>query len=379
MEILDLKRVGLDQVEKAEDVKLSKEMYEIAYKHGMTFSQLLERVNPSVPDDKLDAFEKQCRRFGIVLRNIPEKGIWASKGEMFFQSNQPASRILFPEFLNRIARVAILEDYDINWVVSNIRPIDSGAFRSLYINDTAAQRRKARVGEGAGFPTTKVDWSEQSGSLLKNGIRILASYEFIRRVDLPLLQLVISRILLQSRADDFSDVINVLINGDDHAVPANNASTDNLTVLDTVTPAVAGTLTYRGYLKFGNQFRPYRMNTAIGNIDTILQVILCAKPSTDPIQLLMILQEKERLMGERIGLVNTAWGMVNLIIHDDVPDDLLIGLDKRYALEKITEIGADLQETNKLINEQFNEIVLSECSNLSKLFTAACRILDISK
>lgn len=376
MEILDLKRAGLDLVEKVEDVKLSPEMYEIAYKHGMTFSQLLERVNPSTPEEKLDAFERQCRRFGIVLRNIPEKGIWASKGEMFFQSNQPASRILFPEFLNRIARVAILEDYDINWVVSNIRPIDSGAFRSLYIDDTAAQRRKARAGEGAGFPTTKVSWSEQAGSLLKNGIRILASYEFVRRVDLPLLQLVISRILLQARADDFSDVINVLINGDDHANPANPASVDNLTTMDTA--AGAGTLTYKGYLKFGNQFRPYRMNVAIGDIDTILQVILCAKPTVDPIQLTMILQEKVALMGERVGLVNTAWGMVNLIIHDDVPDLKLIGLDKRYALEKITEIGADLQETNKLINEQFEEIVLSECSNLSKIFTPACRILNIN-
>ena len=377
MEILDLKKVGLDQVEKTEDVKLSSEMYAIAYKHGMTFSQLLERINPSEADGKgLDAFERQCRRFGIVLRNIPEKGIWASKGEMFFQSNQPSSRILFPEFLNRIARAAILEDYDINWVVANIRPIDSGAFRSLYIDDTAAQRRKARVGQGAGFPTTKVSWSEQAGSLLKNGIRILMSYEFVRRADIPLIQLVISRILLQGRVDDFSDVINVLINGDDHASPANPASVDALTTMDT--GAGAGTLTYKGYLKFGNQFRPYRMNVAIGAIDTIIQVILCAKPTVDPIQLLSLLQSKERIIGESIVLANPIWGQVNLIIHDDVPALKLIGLDKRYTLEKVTEIGADLQETNKLITEQFDEIVLSECSNLSKIFTSACRILNIN-
>ena len=376
METLDIKKAGLNQVEKAEDVKLSSEFYSIAGKHGMTFSQLLERVNPSVQGDNLDAFERQCKRFGIVLKNIPEKGIWASSGDLFFQSNQPASRILFPEFLNRVARATILEDYDINWVVANIRPIDSGAFRSLYIDDTAAQRRKARVSEGGEFPTTKVSWSEQAGAVYKHGIRVMMSYEFVRRSSIPLIQLVLSRILLQNRVDDFADVINVLVNGDDHASPANPATTSNLTTLDPGT--AAGTLSYKGYLKFGNVFRPYRMNVGIGNIDTILKVILCAKPTTDPIQLLSLLQSKQAKLGEGITLVNPAWGMVKLIIHDDVGDDLLIGLDKRYALEKVVEIGADLQETDKLIKEQFTEIVLSDCSNLSKIFTAACRILDIN-
>ncbi len=376
MELFDLKKTGLEKVEKAADLKLGKEMYAIAYKHGMTFSQLLERVNPSDPDSKLDAFERQCRRFGIVLKDIPEKGIWASNGELFFQSSQPASRILFPEFLNRIARVALLEDYDINWVIANIRPIDSGAFRSLYITSTAAKRRKARVGEGGDFPTTKVSWSEQAGAVYKNGIEILMSYEFVRRAALPLVQLVLSQILLQSRVDDFTDIINILINGDDHASPANPASTDNLTTMDT--GAAAGTLSYKGYLKFGNQFRPYRMTTAIGDIDTILKVILCAKPTADPIQLFSLLQSKGTVLGEGIKLVNPIWQNVNLIIHESVPDDKLIGLDKRFALEKVVEIGADLQETDKLIDTQFNKIVLSECSNFSKLFTPACRILDIN-
>jgi len=376
MELLDLKRVGLEKVEKAENIKLSAEMYEIAYKHGMTFSQLLERMNPSAPDETLDAFEKQCKRFGIILKNVPEKGIWASRGEMFFQSNQPASRILFPEFLNRVARIALLEDYDINWVIAQDRPIDSGSFRSLYITSTAAQRRKARVGQGGEFPRTKVTWSEQAGTVKKTGIQLDLSYEFVRRVSLPLLEIVLKGIMIQNHRDDFADVVNVLINGDDHASPANPATVDSLSTLDTA--ATLGTLTYKGYLKFGNQFKPYRLNVAIGNVDTILQVVLCQKPSTDPIQLLSLLQSKERIIGESITLVNPAWGRVSLIIHSGVPAHKLVGLDKRYALEKITEIGADLQETDRLINTQFERVVLSESRNFSKLFTAACRVLNIN-
>ncbi len=377
MEVLDLQKVGLQQpVEKAEDVKIGKEFYEIAYKCGMTFSQLLERINPSTPDDKLDAFERQCRRFGIILNAVPEKGIYASNGDMFFQSNQPASRILFPEFLNRVARISLLEDYDLNWIIANTRNIDSGAFRSLYISDTTAKRRKARVSEMSGFPTTTVSWSEEAGSVYKNGIRMLMSYEFVRRSSIPMIALVVSRVLLQSRRDDFADAINVLVNGDDHAATANPASVSSLTTLDTA--ASAGTLTYKGYLKFGNEFRPYRMTSAIGDIDTILQVILCAKPATDPIQLFSLLQAKENKIGEKITVLNPAWSNVNLIIHDDAPALKLIGLDKRYALERIVEIGSDLQETDKIINGQFNEIVLSESTNFSKLFTAACKVLNIN-
>jgi len=95
MEALDLKKLGIEAVEKAADVKLSKEFYEVADKCGMTFSQVLERINPSAPDDTLDAFERQCKRYGIVLNDVPEKGIHASSGDMFFQSSQPASRIFF--------------------------------------------------------------------------------------------------------------------------------------------------------------------------------------------------------------------------------------------------------------------------------------------
>ena len=58
------------------------------------------------------------------------------------------------------------------------------------------------------------------------------SYEFVRRADIPLIQLVLSRILLQGRVDDFADVVNVLVNGDDHASPANPATTSNLSTLD---------------------------------------------------------------------------------------------------------------------------------------------------
>lgn len=368
-----MKRIEIKQ-QGVNDINLNQDMYAKAEEGGMTFSQLLETINPSAQDDKLDAFERQCKRFGIVLQNMPEKGIWASEGSAFFQSNQPASRILFPEYLNRVAREAALEDYDIRNIVANVRPVDSGSYRTLYINDAAAQRRKKRVVEKAAFPVTKVSWSERSGTVQKHGVEIQMSYEFVRRAALPIVETVIKRIVLQGRVDVFADAIDIMLNGDDFGSAA--AVVSALTVLDT--GAGAGTLTYKGYLKFGNLFRPARMNVAIGNVDTILKVILCAKPTADPIQLFSLLQEKKNLLDESITLVNPNWSRVALLIHEDVPADKLIGLDKRTALEQIIEIGADLQETDRIISSQFTKIVLSDSSNIAKIFDIDCKVFDIN-
>ena len=96
------------------DIKLTPRLYSEALDKRMSFSQLLETLDPSERDASgniigLDAFERQLQRFGIVTRSIPEAGIYASLGERFFQSNTPESSVLFPEFVNRVARMAIFE------------------------------------------------------------------------------------------------------------------------------------------------------------------------------------------------------------------------------------------------------------------------------
>lgn len=119
----------------ANAIKLEKDMYAIAYDKGMSFTQFLENIDPTESADKsgLDAFERQLLRFGIRTKNDPKSGIQASKGEMFFQSNLPESRILFPEFLNRIARVAVMAEEDVmSEIIAGTETItDAGIYRSL--------------------------------------------------------------------------------------------------------------------------------------------------------------------------------------------------------------------------------------------------------
>jgi len=100
-------------VSKPEEIVLDKSMYAEAAANKMTFSQYLERIQPTQAGDTLDAFERQLKRFGIVVKSQPEKGIYASTIEQFLkasetygnnnplQTNVPSSAILFPEFVSR--------------------------------------------------------------------------------------------------------------------------------------------------------------------------------------------------------------------------------------------------------------------------------------
>src|SRR3990172_3757069 len=96
----------------ANSINLSRALYEQAFDIGMNLSQYLETIDPSGPDDKLDAFERQLRRFRIRTKHDHKRGVYASNGEYFFNSNQPASTVLFPEYISRVARTAMMNEED---------------------------------------------------------------------------------------------------------------------------------------------------------------------------------------------------------------------------------------------------------------------------
>lgn len=70
--------LGQDVVAEPSKVQLNKDMYKIATEQNLTFSQLLERINPSKPGDSLDAFGRQLKRFGIVTKSDLSAGVYAS-------------------------------------------------------------------------------------------------------------------------------------------------------------------------------------------------------------------------------------------------------------------------------------------------------------
>jgi hypothetical protein len=378
-------------VSKPTEVVLDKGMYAEAADHRMTFSQYLERINPSQPGDKLDAFERQLQRYGIVTKSIPEKGIYASTVEQFlkagadeqFADNQPlqtgvpGSTILFPEFISRVARMALLkdQDYDVNMLLATTRTITGTTYKELWIDTTAGksdqpdgtQYEMGRVGEFGTFPRVQIKWEESAKSVYKRGVQVDMSYEFQREASIDILSIVIQRIMMSQSVSLFKKAIDKAFNG---------ATAVESSTLDSA--ATGGKITYEAWIKWTASFAPYNTDTYYCSLDTALKIIMMEKPDIDPVAMMAAL--KQGPVGQEIQISRGIWKNVTIFPLTDgtLPDDYILTLDKQYALERIIQAGTDLQETERIITQQFDSVVISIADEISPIFTDAVFVLHIS-
>ena len=363
-------------------ITLDRRMYEHAIDKGMTFSQYLTDMTTGAGQkDGLDGFELQLQRYGIRLADDPAAGIPATKVDYFFQSNQAPTTILFPEVINRMARVALMDETDIlSELVARMETIgDSAVLRALYIDKTAAQQTMGRVPEMGEFPTTTITWSEKATTLKKFGIRIKASYEFMRRASLPLLQILIGGIVLETRQDEVGMAVTALLLGDGSGHASGGAiSHTHLSAYQGGTPASFSEMTLKGYLSWLAIFYPGLCTTIIAAAYDAMDAALIAAPTTIPLWLNTLI-DKGGLGGTPVIVNNPLGQNVRFVSYDGTSDGStaiitarsLIGIDKRYAMIGYREVGTDLTETDKIINGQYTDIVMSNTVGFQMIFAAA--------
>ncbi len=379
--------------ENAEDVPLSLDLYKKASELGMTFWQFLEVINPSKEGDRLDAFERQLKLAGIVVKSDTNRGVYSSPGEYFFQSDRPGSAILFPTLLQKTALWAKLNRVaDINKLVATTRTIaGTSAFQVLNIDDSEitgaeGKGRRFRVDQRGNFPRVKISWSEKTNAVTKHGVQLDWTYEFVRRASIELMQTVVARIMLQDQKEVVNDAINIAINGD--GTGANPAAdvytfctsavspTSSEIQLNTGTTQAAGELPYEGYLKFIGGMQPYMPNVVCGSLNTLVKFVTMSRPNMDPAEIITRLQEAKSQGTVRIS--ENIFPNVELLLIDSMPESTLLALDSAFALERVIELGSDIQETEKVIKNQTEAMVISIADTVSKLFPEACRVLDFS-
>jgi len=381
----------IKSVATAAEVQLSPAMYNDAATRRMSLSQYLERVNPSASDDKLDAFERQLQRFGIVTKSIPEKGIYASTVEDFLkasadynyadnqplQTDVPESRILFPEFVSRVARMALLkdQDYDVNNLLATTRTIQGTTYKELWIDTKAGQSDQVdrdqyamgRVGEFGTFPRVQIAWEESAKSVYKRGVQIDMSYEFQREATIDILSIVISRIMLTQSMDLFKKAMAIGFNG---TTVTESSSLD--------AAATGGKITYTAWLKWTASFRPYHCSVYYCSLDTALKIIMMEKPDVDPVAMMAAL--KQGPVGQNIQVSRGMWENVTIFPMTDgtIPEDHVFTLDKQYALERVIQAGTDIQESERIITQQFDSVVISISDEISRIFNDATFVLKLS-
>ncbi len=338
-----------------DNIKLDKGMYS---ESGKNFTQVLESLDPSenykgTAFENLDAYQRQLKRFDIRCH-----GAGSDMVEKFFNTTETA--VLFPEYVARSVRAGMEEGDILSGITATVTEINGLDYRSIYSVPGAEDKALKHVSEGAAIPTTEVKASSHLIGLHKRGRMLVASYEAIRFQRLDLFSVMLRQIGGQIMRMHLEDAINVITNGDGN----NNAATA-YAVGDATIGGTSGTLTYDELVAFWNTFDPYSMNTLLVSPDVMLQILKCSEfqnPMTG-------------LNFQGTGELSNPLG-AKLIRTSVLASGKAIGLDKGYALERITA-GDISVEYDRLIDRQLERAAITSISGFAKLYTEASKVLTV--
>ena len=388
--------------------QMGPEVYRQAYKRGMSLSAYLEYQDPSQEyNDGLDAYSRLLQVAGIRTQSHPEMGVWASEYKVFMENAQ--TRALVPEFFARVWRSVqtqkspstrglllssdgvpgswerpYAEAADARWdkqvapaiplsqLIGITTPVDSNTYRSFYLTDAPAQTRMVRVAEGDDVPEMKLTSAEHTIDLYKYGRSIRATDEQLRRTRIDKIAFFIRRTAIQGEIDKVAAVIDIIVNGDGNANTA--ATSYNLTTLDS--SATAGTLTVKGWIAFKMKFaNPYQIIVALAQEAEMLQLLLLNVGSAN-VPLVSVAAASGFGQFEQInpGLrdnVMVGW-------TSDAPANKIVGTDTRMAVERLSEIGSNISETERFVANQTQILVMTEVEGYAILDGNTSNILVVN-
>lgn len=351
-------------------IQLDRFMYDRAREKKQTLSHYLENKHPSPEGSSLDAFQRALKQEEIVVKSLYEKGIVANDLEAFYRTEE--SRVLFPEYIARTVREAIVQDTMLPYLVGVTTPINGDSYRTFYVDDQPQKQKKVRVGEAGELPRASIKGREQTVKIYKFGRAIEASYEVIRRMQIDMLALHVRRIAMQVAKDKVEEIIEVIKSGDGNS---NAAPTVNLQTLDST--ASANTLTAKAFVLFLMEFEEFPCNTLIGSKNSFMQIVLTHIPSLTTADLLKLLAQGTT-MGITINAPQMPTGSVRLFWHKDIGENEIFGINNQFAIEQVTEVGSDITEADKFITRQTNVLTISENNGYSKMFVEATKKLNLN-
>lgn len=316
------------------DIKLEKGLYNLS---GKSFTAALEELDPTsaycgTPLEKLDAFERQLKRF-----NIRVKGSDCDSVEKFFTSTESA--VLFPEFVTRSIRKGF-DDTVLSSVCAVKTVVNSGQYLGCVLDDSTAYDV---CSQGETLPTATVTESSAATVLAKYGRLISASYESIRQQRLDVFGVMLRSVGVRLAAAVVKKAVEVLVDG------ADEVSTTELT--------------YADLAELYGKFESFDMTTVIAS------PALAAK--------IAAMDQLSDSSADADGRFILPFGS-ELIKTSAAGADTIIGIDRDYALEFITSTEL-VMETDKLIDRQLDQMTASITCGFRKITPDAVKVLKITK
>ncbi len=334
----------------AAELDITRESYLEAQARNLTLSELLEsdEYDPSPFGSPLDAFERQ-----LAVRGIRLGDTYPTTVELFYRG-APA---LLPEFMRReIARGMTMRP-ELNTLIASTSTVAGSRYTPFAVDtsgsDTDLSLRP--LAEGADVPAVLVHEQLNTINVPDYGLVLKASYKSLRHRTTDQFRVLLWYIGYRLQTDKMGLLIDVIQNGDGNDNAAEVINTD-----------ASGTLDYDDLVKFWAELHPYEMNT-----------LVCSKATCRTI--LNLSEFKDPLAGFRFqstGELVSPLG-ARLVRCDEVADDLIIGMDRRFAVEEVVTQPLTI-EYDKVIEQRIEEAVISESVAYAKVIGGAAKVLDSS-
>lgn len=340
-------QAGPVDLTRASELDITRETYLEAQSRGLTVSELLETddYDPSPIGNPLDAFERQLATHGIKVG-----GKNSSPVDLFYKN----AAALLPEFILREVRKGQQMRPELDRLLAGSTVIQSNRYTPFFVDTADTDKFSLRpVGEGAEIPSLVVTEQKHSLNVRDYGLALKTSYKTLRHRSTAQFKVLLWYIGFRLQTDKIALVVDTLVGGDGN----DNAA-------EVITSAASGSLTYADLVKLWAEFAPFEMNTLICHIGT-LKTILTLQEFKDP------------LAGYRFGKTGELFTPLGaaLVRCDEAAADYVIGLDSRFAVEEV--ISQPLMvEFDKIIDQKFEEAVISESVSYAKVVKEASVVLD---
>ena len=338
---------GPIDLSRAASLKIDKELYNEAEARGMSLSELLEceEYDPTPYGCPLDGFERQLALAGIRLG-----GKTPTTVEQFFQK----APTLLPEFMLREIKRGQSMRPELSNLIANTTVVSSNSYTPFFIDTGTGTKFSLRpVADGADVPQLLVTEQNHSVFVSDYAMALKTSYKALRYRTTSQFRVLLWYIGFQLQTDKIGMIVDTIVAGDGNS----NAAT-------VVNTATSGTLLYADVVNLWSKFAPFEMNTIICSVNQ-LKTILNLSEFKDP------------LAGSRFqktGELVTPLGSL-LVRSDNVAVDLILGLDNRFAIEEVITQPL-VVEYDKIIEQRFEEAVISESVAYAKIIKEASVVLD---
>ena len=327
--------------------------YAEAQEQGISFSELLEQLDPTEPGLELDAFERQ-----LLLHGILAEGPRAISMEQFFVGG---GLILLPEYILREIRRGYKMVQDPTELVATQVPESGPTVRPIYIKTESAKKPFAKRGPGGGaaYPRVELLFRDKEADIVDRGRQFDFAYRVVRNQKLPEFRVFLWWIGAQMAYDEVDEIYNVLLNGDGSSAGVSD-----------VFDGVGGTLAYSDLVHLVMSFDvPARMTHLIA-IKADVEAIMNLDEFQDP-QAWSASEAFQRSGDYR------SFQPVNarLVVAPHATATKLIGLDSRFAVRE--SVAQPLMiEAEKVINQKLETAVVSKESVYTVMVDGAALLTD---